>query len=103
MLNRPRGYRKPFLARINGICKKFGFQREFCHAKYGRVVNSNFQFTYWDITMGVFEYRSWLVNDSPLLLREGFFIVIGSGVYEAKREDVTDFFKIKSDGEEAPF
>lgn len=100
----PLSYKPPILAKLEGVCKQYGFKRKFVARKYFSVIDGNFQHTRFDLTdFGLYEYRSFLVHNDPILLRSGFIFILHSGVRECDYYEVKDFFSVNGEGEDAPF
>ena len=87
---------KQWLARITGICTKYGFERKFVNSSREKAHKFTLEkFVYPLEPGGIYQYKSFIVDDKdPFIIYDGFFATNGLFVYELEYEQVRGFLRM---------
>lgn len=80
--------KKPWLARITGVCAKWGFKREFENATYNKYNDTFNELVFLLEKNCVYEYRNFLVDHLSFQYSSGFFATLENKVVELEKEQI---------------
>ena len=107
----PQDYKRPWVAKITGRSKSFGYTREFVKPRYFKslVINSKCiiqrtEFHY--ETQAIYEFKNIICTFDPFEQTSGFVLVLNDGLTRISRERVAEWLhmtKVKVSEDDIPF
>lgn len=89
-LDSDKKFKKQWVAKITGICHKFGFKREFMPSTKREVENRpDLRAFKWELPLGhIYQYKNFLVDVREDYFAEGFFILTMNGLIPIEMDQV---------------